>query len=192
MFWCAYTNPQLRILTRITQNWMDFKIAGGDYGIISSIPTLLFNISPADYRNTRPMWISLWGVFVRAATGLPSRKSYSHVTHDVNLFRGNQYCPASSRWRCEVFGVGVLKDIWLFPLTEDFFLMLSKQQLSSSREEPPCKNRHSAEVKGQVPPCQPEERAASICKLESNQQLRFQLFILPRWFLLCFWLLLPS
>lgn len=28
-----------------------------------------------------------------AAPGLPLRKSYSYLTHDVNLLRENQYCP---------------------------------------------------------------------------------------------------
>lgn len=57
------------------------------------------------------------------ATGLPLRKSYSHLTHDVNLFRENQYCPHWSRWRRKVFPVmgGGLEDVWLFPLMKDFF-----------------------------------------------------------------------
>lgn len=41
-------NPQLHMLTRITENRVDFKIAFRDRGIISSIPTLLFSIRAAD------------------------------------------------------------------------------------------------------------------------------------------------
>lgn len=89
------------------------------------------------------------------------RSSAAGLTHDVNLLRENQYCPDWSRWRCEVFLVldGGFEDIWLLPLMKDFFLMLSKQQHTSSREKPPYKNRHPAGVKGQGTPCQSEERS---------------------------------
>lgn len=127
-----------------------------------------------------------------AAPGLPLRKSYSHLTHDVNLLRENQYCPDWSRWWCEVFlclGRG-LEDIWLFPLMHDFFFILSNQQQTSSREKPPA--RIAASSWGQ--------RSGSFLPVREDcvhlqahfkQQLRFQPFILSGF--CCFWLLpLPS
>lgn len=43
--------------------WVDFKIAGGDYGIISSIPTPLFNILPSDQADMAHLSLSVKCVY---------------------------------------------------------------------------------------------------------------------------------
>lgn len=116
--------------------------------------------------------------------GLPVHNSYSHLTHAINLLRENQYCPDWSRWRCEVFSIlgGGLEDIWLFPPDAGLFLYVVRPAANQQQGEPPYKNRHPAGVKDHGPPCQ-SEWTVSICKITSNQQLRFPLFF-PPWFLL--------
>lgn len=111
-----------------------------------------------------------------AATGPPLRKSYSHLTHDVNLFRENQYCPDRSRWRCEVFprlGPGFQRHMAASPDERLFPYVVKTAAQWRQQEEPPTRIGIQLGSKVRALPANQRRGTVSICKVP--------LFILSRW-----------
>lgn len=107
------------------------------------------------------------------SAGPPFRKSYLHLTHDVNLLGENQYQAAEAEEIAGCFAAG-------FPVTSGcfhrcrIFIFFFVFMLPNQQQEETCrKNRHPAGVKGQASPCHSERPSAS-----SYQSNSFG-FILP-------------